>query len=281
MASRISLETRREVLAAVEKREGTHAQIAARFGVSTASLRRWLQLHQAEQGKESGRCRLTDEDLETLRQLVREGRQQSQEALIEALAERTGKKVSVTTLNNALRKARIRSVRPTVATEAPAAEADAEAGKATRYGPQHRRERVGAHYPTSTTDAEWELLRPIFAPERTGAGRPAEHDRRIMLDAIFFVVRGGIAWRLLPNDFPPWGSVYTTFQRWSRQGRFEKMSHELRAMWRRREGREEQPSSGIVDSQSVKTTEKGGLAVSMATRRSTEESGTSSSMSSV
>ncbi|MGZ3442542.1 MAG: IS5 family transposase [Polyangia bacterium] len=101
------------------------------------------------------------------------------------------------------------------------------------------------------------MLRPIFERD-SPRGRPVEYTRREVLDAIFYVVRSGCSWRMLPREFPSWEVVYMTFRRWAAAGLFERMHDELRRMWRKREGRNEEPSAGIVDSQSVKSTEKGG-----------------------
>jgi putative transposase len=88
-----------------------------------------------------------------------------------------------------------------------------------------------------------------------------------MLNAIFYVLRSGCSWRMLPHDFPRWKSVYTTFQRWSRDGRLRAAHDALRRKLRKQLGRNEEPSVLIVDSQSVKTTEKGGPEATTRARR--------------
>ena len=111
-------------------------------------------------------------------------------------------------------------------------------------------------YPTDLTEREWELVRPLV--ERAGGrGRPAAVGRREILNAMSYVVRTGCAWRLLPQGFPPWQTVYSAFSRWSRAGVLERVLDQLRGMWRERQGRQVEPSAGIMDRQSVKTTEKG------------------------
>ncbi len=114
-------------------------------------------------------------------------------------------------------------------------------------------------YSTDTTDAEWAIIGPLLPrPDPARGGRPREHPLRHLLDAVFYVVRGGCAWRLMPSDFPPWQTVYHYFRRWRLDGVWERVHTTLRERERVRQGREAQPSAGIVDSQSVKTTGVGG-----------------------
>ena len=112
-------------------------------------------------------------------------------------------------------------------------------------------------YQTDLSDAEWSFLKPHLPDPKT-TGRPKMHGTREILNAVFYIVRGGCAWRLLPHDFPPWQTVYHYFRAWRLSGVWERMHDALRQRVRVRLERDPQPSAAIVDSQSVKTTGVGG-----------------------
>lgn len=120
---------------------------------------------------------------------------------------------------------------------------------------QHSRDHL--RYGSDLTDAEWEIIAPFMpAPARTG--RPREWPPREIMNAIFYVLRAGCPWRLLPKDFPPMTTVYGWFLRFRREGLFETINHHLVMADRERVGREASPSAAVIDSQSAKTTEAGG-----------------------
>jgi putative transposase len=112
-------------------------------------------------------------------------------------------------------------------------------------------------YPTDVTDHQWELLANLI-PDAKPGGRPRKWSPRALLNAICYLLRAGCAWRLLPHDFPPWATVYRYFRRWQADGTWDRLHRVLHLGLRGSEDREEEPSAAIIDSQSVKTTARGG-----------------------
>src|SRR5215217_5438925 len=108
-------------------------------------------------------------------------------------------------------------------------------------------------YHTDLSDSEWVRIEPHL-PVPKAPGRPRVHPSREVLNAIFYVLRSGCAWRLLPHDFPPWKTVHHYFRIWRIDGVWEQLNKALRERLRVRLGRNPQPSAGMVDSQSAKTT---------------------------
>ncbi len=116
---------------------------------------------------------------------------------------------------------------------------------------------MAKRYPSDLTDAEWAVLEPLL-PKPKGTGRPRKHPLREILNGIFYVLRSGCSWRMLPKDLPPWQTVYTYFRRWKLDGTWERIHTALRERTREKMGRDPTPSAAILDSQSVRTSSKGG-----------------------
>ncbi len=113
-------------------------------------------------------------------------------------------------------------------------------------------------YPTDLTDAQWDVLRPLIEKPKSRGGRPRTYPLREIVNGLFYVLRGGISWRMMPSDLPRWESVYDHFRRWKQDGTIEHVHDVLRIWTRQSDGRQATPSIAVLDSQSVQTTEKGG-----------------------
>jgi putative transposase len=113
-------------------------------------------------------------------------------------------------------------------------------------------------YPTDLSNAEWAILSPLLPPPRQ-RGRPLKWSLRLLLDGVFYVVRTGCQWPLLPREYPPWQAVYHHFRRRQLDGTWERLNAILRGQERLRQGRQAQPTASIIDRQSVKTTSIGGV----------------------
>lgn len=137
--------------------------------------------------------------------------------------------------------------------------------------PRRRR----ARYPSDLTDAQWAAIASLLPPAKGGrTGRPRLYPLREIWNAIFYQARTGCSWRALPHDFPPWEDVWYHFRRWRDAGTLERVHTALRETVRLSVGKEPTPSAAIIDSQSVKTTEKGGSAATTTGRRSPGASAT-------
>ncbi len=116
-------------------------------------------------------------------------------------------------------------------------------------------------YPSDLTDAQWALLEPLIVrPRRAdGRGRPPAVNLREVVNAVLYVLHEGCRWRALPHDFPNWNTVYWYFARWTDEGTLVQINDVLRRRVRDAAGRDPEPSAVIIDSQSVKATEQGGM----------------------
>ena len=113
-----------------------------------------------------------------------------------------------------------------------------------------------ARYPSSLTDAQWSLMEPML-PKPKKRGRPLTNRRKI-IEAIFYILKGGIQWRMLPSDYPPWQTVYHVFRKWNKENVWDALNNQLRALAREAHGKRSRPTAAILDSQSVKSDPHGG-----------------------
>src|SRR5579871_196201 len=130
-------------------------------------------------------------------------------------------------------------------------------------------------YPSDLSQPEWAQVQR-FLPAPKPGGRPAKYERREIVNALLYVARTGCQWRAMPHDLPRWRIAYWYFMMWKRDGTLDRLHDELRGDLRQAEGRQRQPSAAVLDSQSSKTTEKGGRGATTPVRRSAAASDTSS-----
>ena len=121
-------------------------------------------------------------------------------------------------------------------------------------------------YSSDLKDEEWALIEPLLPGRRDKRGAKSLHTRQELFNAIFYVIRQGITWEALPHDFPPYKTVYDYFYKLNRQGVWPRILDQLRQQARVKVGREAEPSIVVLDSQSAKTTEKGGVVATTRTR---------------
>jgi transposase len=193
--------------------------------------------------------------MDTLRALLVADPTLSYSALIERLVEAGGTRIGKTCMIRAVKKLGLKRTRLPVA-------AKPKPAPGPRRFKQPREEwkpRTGVrgHYPSDLTDKEWAVIEPLLPALKDG-GRHFKWSRRELLDGILYVLRTGCQWRALPHDLPPWKTVYGTFRAWRRDGTWERLNDSLRRHLRLASQRNEDATVWIIDSQSVRTTEKGG-----------------------
>jgi len=130
-----------------------------------------------------------------------------------------------------------------------------------------RYDRSKLRYPSDLTDAEWGFVGPLIPPPRRGGGKRTVNIREV-INGLMYVLSTGCQWRAIPKDFPPKSTVYGYFDLWTYDGTLERIHHVLYVMCREAEGREASPTAAVIDSQSVKSAEKGGaISIPMAMMR--------------
>lgn len=214
---------------------------------------------------------LDDGDRAALREVVTE---QPRTPIVELvrLIETRGKSASATTIIKELKAMGFSRAKPRRAPSQPAPQTS------PRYQAQHRRQPTESSYPSSVTDAEWSVLERELEAVKDPRGRKPQHSPRVMLNAVFYVVRTGCQWRQLPKDFPHWSAVWSVFRRLRDSGTLERPYDAVFKLWRASVNRSDMPTAGIVDSQTVKPTEKGGLQATTQARRPRGARGTWSRM---
>ena len=128
-------------------------------------------------------------------------------------------------------------------------------------------------YPSDLTDTQWARIAPLL-PEKKTRGQRRLHARRSIVEAILYMLENGVKWRSLPKGFPPRSTVYHYFARWRDDGTWQRVHDALRGEARAALGKAAEPTAAIIDSQSVKTTEKGAIGGTMRARKSRAASGT-------
>jgi putative transposase len=259
------LEKREKIVAAYHRGKSSIEKVAKRYRISAPTLHRWLaqqrntnSLAPRPQGGVR-RLLLDDDDRAFLKQLVLTHPRMPRKEIVAALKEQRGKSVSFDVLARALKKMGLTKKRSSKSTlprpkSSKNYELDQKSNKKYNISSKVRESRKQRRYPSDMTDGEWKIVKNIFTNKM---GRPPTNDRRDIVDAVFYIARSGCQWDMLPKDFPNYKTVNSCFCRWKKKGIWKELCDTLRKKYRKEIGREEQPSTGSVDSQSTKTTEKG------------------------
>lgn len=231
--------------------------VLAKTEEERAKVQNWARdagLLPRQRRKGGGRKPVLDQArLERLDRLLQANRAMTADELAAAYTAETGTAVGKSTVAKAMKDLGYHKVKLKRPPSTPAPQSP------PRHTEQHRREPTAQGYPSALTDREWEVLEPLLA-KRDGRGRPSKHTKRQLFDAVFYQARTGTQWRYLPKDFPPWPAVWAFFWRARDSGLYDRMLDALVVLWRRASDRDDAPTAGIVDSQTAKTTEKGGFA---------------------
>ena len=208
--------------------------------------------------------RFSPEDQDLLRSLLREDPEHTLVTLAQRFAELTGTRPAPTsTLHETLGRMGIHIQRKKSNTQSePTSDPARYQDRTPPPELPHR-----AAYPSDLTDEQWAIIEPLLPPPKRTLTIP----RREMLNAIAYVLRTGCQWRQIPHDFPKWNTVYRTHARWAKSGDWERIQQALRIEVRKARGRAPEATMVLMDSQSSKTTEKGGPAVTTQERRSRDE----------
>lgn len=256
-------ELRDAVVSAFEKRRVgpgklTHRAalqvVGEQFGIGPASVERFVHLARklgttTAKPLHAPSKKLEDADVDALVAWIQETPGSTVYELIQRLERERGIRVHQSTIKRRLaeRGMSSRRLKRAKAASQPASP------PTTRFTARHRRPKVPkAHrlgYPSDLTDAEWELLTPLLVD----AGQPKKYALRDIVDALFYQLRTGCAWRYLPNDLPPYATVYAYYEKWVRSGLFDRLNEALRGQVRRHEGRDEEPTAVVIDSQTAKS----------------------------
>lgn len=284
MSGWFSKSKREEVVCAYLERKAmdpsvSYVSISQEYGVSPASLNRWLRAYRSDErleplrGRGGRRSKLSTDQKKLVAEYALANPTLRIYELVAWVQEKFGISVGGPTVRRYLGEHGIAKRRLQRTTN----ELVPDAEKTTRYKPRHRRSPVPKPhrrgYPSDISDEEWRVLEPLISGYSKHL--PMKHSLREIVDALRYISRTGCAWRYLPHDFPPHPTVRRYFDFWSRDGTFLQVNEALQRLLRLEVSKEETPSLLIIDSQTVKTTEKGGSAATTGARKWKEESDTS------